>query len=196
MKFGKRVVFILGAGFTKAFLPNAPLVVDDFHGEELREKSRGFPADAAILDSELNNPDHIKGQMNIERVMTRLAGGMPYDFGKGENKELNSLLTELTKVLMRRLTQAKAGEATSPECLWLFASHVLKNQNHCITFNYDDVLDQALCEARLPFIAEPTWNPEWGYGFPCGMTQELVDNYPLIRPRSRLVLRKLHRPMN
>jgi hypothetical protein len=79
MNFGKGTVFVLGAGFARAFLQDAPLLVDHWYGNELRKKFANFPDALAMLDAELNDSHHPE-QINIERLMTRLAGGMSYDF--------------------------------------------------------------------------------------------------------------------
>ena len=43
MKCDSGTVFVLGAGFTRAFLPNAPLLVDDYGGDALKEQFSHFP---------------------------------------------------------------------------------------------------------------------------------------------------------
>src|SRR6266849_7922812 len=112
MDFGKGTVFVLGAGFTRAFLERAPLLVDDCYGSELRKKFAEFPNAMAMLDAEMNDPRH-PGKINIERLMTRLAGGMPYDFVAerdqpiAANHELDYLLVEVKKAFIRRLTEAR-----------------------------------------------------------------------------------------
>ena len=42
-------VFVLGAGFTKAFLPDAPLLVDDYNGDLLLQKFEHFKHAHSIL---------------------------------------------------------------------------------------------------------------------------------------------------
>lgn len=72
-----RQVFVTGAGFTKAFVPDAPLLVDDFGNEELAAKVRGLPKASQLLESERKRwPGAL---INLERLMTRLDDLMPYD---------------------------------------------------------------------------------------------------------------------
>jgi hypothetical protein len=140
LNFGKGTVFVLGAGFTRAFLKDAPLLVDHCYGDELRKKFANFPDALTILDAELNDPRHPQ-KIDIERLMTRLAGGMPYDFVAEHNQpiaanhELEYLLVEVKKAFVRRLNEAHHIEVLFPGELWLFAQHVSENRNHCITFS-------------------------------------------------------------
>jgi hypothetical protein len=51
--FGKGTVFVLGAGFTRAVLPNSPLLVDDYDIEPLLGKYKAFPDASEVLKSEV-----------------------------------------------------------------------------------------------------------------------------------------------
>lgn len=46
-------VYVLGAGFTRAFVPKAPLLVDDYGIPALRKSFESFRHAAAILDDAL-----------------------------------------------------------------------------------------------------------------------------------------------
>ena len=46
---GDQAVYVLGAGFTKAFLPDAPLRVDEFDGNGLEQKFATFPAALELI---------------------------------------------------------------------------------------------------------------------------------------------------
>src|SRR5712692_9146095 len=83
MIHGPGTVFVLGAGFTKAFLREAPLLIDDYGAEALKAKFGAFRDAVALLELELEltlKEKYPAGWINLERLMTRLAGGMPYDF--------------------------------------------------------------------------------------------------------------------
>src|SRR5207245_10688939 len=134
-------VSVLGAGVTKAFLPKAPLLVDDYNGQALKEQFSSFLLARALLESELANPDHPPGFINLERLMTRLAGGMPYDFATGAEKSFAAPLYEVQQSLLRRLREARQGRSAHPGELWLFAGLCVRNVVNCSTFTYDDVLD-------------------------------------------------------
>jgi hypothetical protein len=45
-----RIVFVLGAGFTKAFCPDAPLLVDDYGVEQLIVEFQGRPVALKLLE--------------------------------------------------------------------------------------------------------------------------------------------------
>lgn len=167
-------VFVLGAGFTKAFLPQAPLLVDDYDGGQLRRQFAVFPEARAVLDMELDHPDHQRGWMNLERLMTRLAGGMPYDFRAGADKQFDLLLSAVKGAFLNRLEAARKGESANQGELILFAAHCVSSRINCITFNYDDLLDEAICHEAPSSDPEYGWSPDWGYGFPSQVSESCV----------------------
>ena len=157
-------VFILGTGFTKAFLPDAPLLTDDYGGLDLLDKFKNFDHAGRILEMELNRGE--SGEINIERLMTRLDRGMPYDLDRGVAEEMRLLSVEVRHQFLVKIAQAKNGEFHSAD-LAAFAHHCLTNRITCITLNYDDMLDEALWKAnpRDSEPPEPHWHPDGGYGF-------------------------------
>ena len=78
-------MFVTGAGFTRAFVPDAPLLVDDFDNDSLVDRVRGLPNASRLLEWERNQ--HPDGLINIERLMTRLDQLMPYDFNQNAADE-------------------------------------------------------------------------------------------------------------
>jgi hypothetical protein len=193
--FDQKTVFVLGAGFTKAFLPQAPLVEDDYGGEVLLTQLQGEESKNARTILELELKTCGGGKINIERLMTRLEGGMPYDLNHRADKELQWFLSVIKRRFVERIQEAlKAGVGHLDE-LQLFAKACLGKGMNCITFNYDDVLDKALFEEGPPYQS-PTWNPDRGYGFPC-----LISQACLIPPRKfegecSMLLLKLHGSVN
>lgn len=190
-----RTVLVLGAGFTRAFLPQAPLLIDDFYGDDLVSKFKEFPRASHILGLERSrNPD---GQINIESLMTRLDGLMPYDFGEGANEELGLLLSGIKDCFMRRLEEAKKGPIHADE-LAAFARYCVENGITCITFNYDDVLDKALWEVKKATHTgkPPYWHPDGGYGFFCKPSAICVSDESVYMDRTSMVLLKLHGSVN
>jgi hypothetical protein len=182
-------VFVLGAGFTKAFLPSAPLLVDDYFGSELSEKYKKFTELHSILDLELAHPDHDPGKINLERLMTRLAGGMPYDYSIGVEQERTVLLADVKRKFFRRLDEAKSAGGRDQGELWLFAGSCVRDKATCITFNYDDLLDEALWGH--------SWRPNSGYGFPCRSSAACVDSrWEENISTSPMQLLKLHGSVN
>ncbi|MEZ6136980.1 MAG: SIR2 family protein [Pirellulaceae bacterium] len=195
--FDSNTVFVLGAGFTKAFLPDAPVLVDDFEGERLANQYAAFTYESAILQEELRSHDHQPGQLNLERLMTRLAGGMPYDYAAGSAPVFAAMLADLKLVFLRRLAKAKSGSPRDSGALRLFAEHVVAKKCTCITFNYDDLLDEALWRSSPTLDPRVSWSPDWGYGFPCRMSEACVRQLS-IRPahRDSLLLLKMHGSVN
>jgi len=70
-----RQVFVLGAGFTKAFVPGAPLLVDDYRIAELLEQLSGFEHATKVLELAVAGNE---SKVDLEALLTRLSG-MPYD---------------------------------------------------------------------------------------------------------------------
>ena len=92
-------VFVTGAGFTRALVQNAPLLIDDFGNDALADRVRGLPHASRLLEWERNR--HRKGHIDIERLMTRLESLMPYDHAEFADNAVNEyalLLSELKKI--------------------------------------------------------------------------------------------------
>lgn len=153
-------VLVTGAGFTRALAPRAPLLIDDFDNDALAEKVRGLPNASRLLEWERNR--HSRGHINIERLMTRLDALMPYDYAPQAGNAVNEyalLLSELKRAFLARLHKARQHVIHHAE-LSRFARYCTGNGSCCITFNYDDFLDEALASTHM-------WSSEWGYGFFC-----------------------------
>ena len=190
-----KTVFVLGAGFTRAFLPRAPLLTDDYGGTDVARRLQGYPYARRILLQELErNGD---GKLNIERLLTRLDGGMPYDPDRDATAEVGLLAAELMHGLVRRIEGAKSG-TLHREDLLSFAQRCLQDVITCVTFNYDDVLDQALYEARCDpnHAAENRWHPDTGYGFVCPSSATCVHAGTVQTTPTPLFLLKLHGSLN
>ena len=190
-----KTVFVLGAGFTRAFLPRAPLLTDDYGGADLARRLQGYPHARRILLQELaRNGD---GRLNIERLLTRLDGGMPYDPDRDATAEVGLLAAELMQALVRRIEGAKSGTLYREELL-AFAQRCLQDGITCVTFNYDDILDGALYDAgRVPnATAESGWHPDTGYGFVCPSSATCVHAGTVRTTPTPLLLLKLHGSLN
>lgn len=184
---GEQLVHVVLApvGGPRAFVPQAPLLVDDFDNDLLVAKVRGMPKASELLESERNQ--HPDGFIDIERLMTRLDDLMPYD-GDATVDEFGFLLTEPKRSFLARLSRARAGDF-AVEDLRTFAKHCAATEATCVTFNYDDYLDEAL-------LATDAWNPYWGYGYFCRSAADAVSIPGDIRHGSRLLLLKLHGSVN
>ena len=181
-----RHVYVTGAGFTRAFVPGAPLLVDDFENDRLVDAVRGLPMASGLLEVERNrNRD---GFIDVERLMTRLHELMPYDYGDGATDEFAFLLAELKRAFLRRIQDALDGVQADGDVV-TFARHCADIDATCVTFNYDDFLDAALA-------ATGRWNPHWGYGFFCRPSANTVSNFSHAPNYSDLLLLKLHGSVN
>ena len=162
-------MLVTGAGFTRAFLPDSPLLVDDFGAEQLADKVRGLPNASRVLEWERDQ--HDQGFINIERLMTRLDSLMPYDDDHGATDEYQFLLSVLMDSFLDRLSHVRKG-AEPDRRLERVARYCLENSVDCITFNYDDVLDQALAETK--HSGSLSWHANGGYGFHCANSRETL----------------------
>ena len=182
-------VVVTGAGFTRAFVPGAPLLVDDFSNDVLEDKVRGLPYASQLLDWERSL--HPSGHIDIERLMTRLDALMPYDYAESAGNAANEygfLLSELKRAFLDRLREARKGDVHREE-LKRFASYCEANGCCCVTFNYDDFLDEALAQTG-------SWNPYWGYGFFCPSSLDTIASFDELETHSVLRLLKLHGSIN
>ena len=181
-----RQVYVTGAGFTRAFVPTAPLLVDDFDNDRLVDAVRGLSVASRLLEAERNR--HRDGLIDVERLMTRLHELMPYDYGDGTIDEFAFLLSELKRAFLRRIQDALDGVLVEGDVV-AFAKHCADIDATCVTFNYDDFLDAALS-------ATGRWNPHWGYGFFCRPSANTVSNFSQGPNHSDLLLLKLHGSVN
>jgi len=167
MRLENNTVFVLGAGFTKAFLPNAPLLVDDYDVPSILLEFDGFPTARAVLENEIDNLN--PHRVNFERLMTRTSAGMPYDSDVGSSEELSLLFSRLKQALESRLQSAREGPVYKDDLVAL-ASLCVDRRITCITFNYDALLDEALWKTKSVINVldeESYWHPDGGYGFFC-----------------------------
>ena len=101
----------------------------------------------------------------------------------------------------QKITFARQKELHKDE-LAAFAKVCVNKSVTCITFNYDDVLDQALWEANPihsmnPFHANPKqWHPDGGYGFFLRPSSLAVQDKPRYMDATSMLLLKLHGSIN
>lgn len=191
----KKTVLVLGAGFTYAFVPEAPLLRSDFGGKVLAEEFQGFQYATRVLDAEVRR--FAGGEMDIERLMTRLDSRMPYDSPQNAQEELALLLAKLKMNFARRITNAR-DKAFPNDDLAHLAAHCVENGITCITFNYDDIFDQALTEANTGY-GNPAcryWHPDGGYGFTCKASYDTVEATQMSMDETSMLLLKLHGSVN
>ena len=188
-------VFVLGAGFTRAFVPAAPLMTGDYSVSQLREKLKAFPFANRALELELRRTGN--GGINIERLMTRLDSGMPYDERIGGRAEYALLLNEVTRVFIDALSAGKAEKWHQGE-LQNFARYCVTKPANCITFNHDDTFDEALWVAsgKPPEPTPEGWHPGFGYGFRCREVSITINLDVPNMERPTMLLLKLHGSVN
>ena len=123
--------------------------------------------------------------------MTRLDALMRYDYAEDAGNAANEygfLLSELKRAFPKRLHEARKGDIHGEE-LKRFAKYCETNGCCCITFNYDDFLDEALAQTG-------SWNPYWGYGFFCPSSLDTIASFDELETHSVLRLLKLHGSIN
>ncbi len=191
-----KTVFVLGAGFTKAFYPKAPLLYDDYGLNRAVKKFRGFPFARKLLKREMSYDLTGKGRVDLERLLARVAEPMPYD----NELRAESMLAPLRHDLMERFVTRikKASLEPADDGLFRgFAWYCVKHHASCITFNYDDFFDRALCDAQ-ECSDELHWSPEVGYGFVCRPASAVLNTdtttHHTFEPA--LLLLKLHGSLN
>ena len=194
MSFGKGTVFVLGAGFTKGFFPAAPLLLDDYNVQDLEGSPPAFPAAWPIVRAELNS--RTDNKVNLERLMTRLSGRMPYDRQRGAEAELPLLLARIEELFLDRLFCATGVLSPDQSLLERFSRHCIRAETTCITFNYDEALDRVLWQVFPRRVSSGWWNPDRGYGFPCRPSETVLHTGLGLNGPTAMSLLKLHGSIN
>ncbi len=202
-------VLVFGAGCTKAFFPKAPTLEDEYDLAILEKSISGLDHARRILEIERKRNGG-SSRINIERLMTRLESGMPYDRSRKADRELE-LLNELLKdAFIEQIKHAKQGDNHRKE-LQSLAKYCVQHEVECITYNYDDLFDETLWSGTGVlggFHDEKTgkfttWNPSTGHGFPCTSFHNRHLGSSLVGfgqntspPESSMSLLKLHGSMS
>jgi len=194
------IVFVLGAGFTKAFIKDAFTLTDHYPLDHLLSKfsKKQSPYAHMILRLEQERAKRSDGRFDLERLMTRLDSIMPHDFEKKIIQQLDYLRHDLFFDFVKRLESVNPQRALPSE-LTSLAKWCINHHANCITFNYDDFFDQALWDVKQEFT-EPYggvyWHPNSGYGFFCPPADALVQGNNLSMGHSSMLLLKLHGSIN
>jgi len=163
---------------------------------QLAETFEHFPYVARLIDIERNRLGD--GRIDIERLLSRLDSYMPYDFEQGVISELALLRTAVLKMFVDRLKLATQRDHIGGDLLAV-ARYCISKRITCITFNYDDLVDEALWRVAETdrVSAEPNWHPDGGYGFYCRSSQFLVqDSAGRSMDTTSMDLLKLHGSLN
>lgn len=194
MNWRNRPLYVLGAGFTRAFLPGAPLLRDNYNLATLLQKfpAEHFPRAHQIL-VQATRPNEL---VDFERLMTRLQGGMPYDGAQGATDELNLLLRDVKLLFGNRLNRAREDGSPDSDALRVFARHCLDVEANIITFNYDDLMDETLYVNAHNVEPDHEWHPNGSYGFFCRPATEVVGDVGALPDRGATTLLKLHGSVN
>lgn len=205
MNFKKPIVFVLGAGFTKAFDNDAPTLFCDIGLDELKEDYRKAKLHRLVsfIDRLKINDD---GSANIEELMSRLYSGMPFDDEILYEEEGKLLLRAIEEKFKDRLSAIKMMDHLDlnlQDLLRRFAGFIIDNHASVITFNYDCLLDEALHLHRPTYIAPfaPSaygnyWSPDGSYGFFCKSSVSCVREDSFSKDQTDSLLLKLHGSLN
>lgn len=161
-------IFIIGAGFTKAVFPDAPLNSDLLN--KLAENSTNSAASALLERYRINN---------IEIALTKLDSDIALSGSQDEKHLRNKIETELGNFF----SSLKVSDPLLIKLPWLsqFVDAAFTAGDVVISLNYDCVLEGVLdCREK--------WTPNGGYGSPF--------NNPLIRDneflKSPITVLKIH----
>lgn len=210
MNSNKKRVVVLGNGFTKAFIPEMPLVKDGFDVKPLLEKfnEKNSPEAFNILKGAIKSEIDQKWckVTDFEMLMTRLDNLMPYDFRNKVIQELEFLYHKLKELFVNQIKDAIEEELQRtrgelPDLVKRFAEHCILQKIDCVTFNYDDVLDRALLEISNSIKISPYtpthWHPDGGYGFYCRPAYSLIEATSSVNMDiTAMYLLKLHGSIN
>jgi hypothetical protein len=173
-------------------------MTDDYEADRMAQQFVSFRHAHSVLETERRR--QAGGLINIERLMTRLANLMPYDFEHGADQELSLLLYELKRVFKQKIEEAKTAGGPYEKQLAAFARYCVETGVNCITFNYDDFFDKALWEVKRTTITstdgENYWHPDGGYGFFCRPSILNIYHEDIFMDRTSMVLLKLHGSIN
>lgn len=178
-------MFVLGAGFTKAFFPSSPLLLDDHLGQLPIYLQSDYVQ--TIIDTERKRTGCLK--VDLERLLTRCADPLPSD-SVVERAQLTLLMDELVRTFTERLRLLRSEISPDAPVLSGLAQKVMAEHVTCVTFNYDDTFDKALSRVS----ASPRWSPDTGYGFVCESLYGPVRSRP--SPPGGGLLLKLHGSLN
>ena len=149
------------------------------------------------LQSEVNRDP--PGLIDLERLMTRLEGPMPYDFPAGAVEELRHLYDEVKKCVASTLKAAMTNR-TEDDLLVSLAARCVERQTSILSFNYDDLFDEALWKVqRLTDFPPPGtkyWHPDGGYGFFCRPSDSCIRDSTISMDMTSMHLLKLHGSLN
>jgi len=192
-------VVVLGAGATKAFMPTAPLAVDDYNIKQIKTRFSHFQHASALLDAAM--APYGDGRVDIEQLITRLYGRMPYDSPRDASERAN-LAMVLTQEFLDRIKTPKTG-IPHKDALDRFASICIAKGITCITFNYDDTLDQSLWGVKREHRGSKSdlsnyayWHPDGGYGFFLRSSDNVVQAGSDFMDKTPTLLLKLHGSIN
>lgn len=129
--------------------------------------------------------------------MAGLVMEMPHDYRTGSQQVFTLIVNELSRSFRSRIADAKRQGLQNEGELRLFAGHCIRKHSTCITFNYDDIIDEALWAFNRSYETSGAWSPDWGYGFPCRMSETCVRDTPAeIADSDAMLLLKLHGSLN
>lgn len=202
--FKSPIVFVLGAGFTKAFDDKAPTLFSDIGLKDIKDAY-----EKAGLHRLVNFINRLKiesdGSANIEELTSRLYSGMPFDDEVLYEEESRLLLRAVEEKFRDQLNKIKKLgdlDVTSRELLQRFSKFVIENNASVITFNYDCLLDEALF-VHNPVYMLPThasvgnyWSPDGCYGFLCKPASSCLSESSSTQDRTNTLLLKLHGSLN
>ena len=138
-----KIAFVLGSGFTRAFCPTAPILRDGWeeHFRTLEADFKEHKHARRVLEAERARD---KEGINLERLMTRLYSGMPYDLSQSAVGELDLLKEQVGHLYVTEIAKIQEPDPEKEEPLSRFAEFCISHEASCVTLNHDDLLDRFL----------------------------------------------------
>lgn len=202
VQWNQPIVFVLGAGFTKSFDQEAPLMNCDIGLDNLKVKftRENLPRISAFLDSIKENANF---EVNIEELLSRLFVGMPYDRYVLYTHERQLLEKTIMRIFSDKIKAIKSyGEVKNSTdhiggLLDVFTEYILDTKSSIISFNYDTLVDESLSNHRLTKGTNPwRWDPSGGYGFFCRSAESCIGLIGDEQASYSSLLLKMHGSIN
>lgn len=182
-----REVFVLGAGFSKAWYPNFP--TSQQLGDSCLKYMQSRSSDASQMEASFNAAGR-----RFERWLTVLAEPQPYLSEVDNSRQswwFNLAREYIATTLTTYSTQAK--EVPVPGWAHALLTHAHTTKARIITFNYDTLIEDSLGHRKVGEPGEFVWSDDIIGGVPPSAPDD--GNYfgSKLKPQDKVFqLRKLH----
>ncbi|MEP6757453.1 MAG: ankyrin repeat domain-containing protein [Chthonomonadales bacterium] len=198
-------VLVLGAGFTRGFCKDSPLMAGDWlKPEDLKTLSEDPTTKTIVNYCKTLHKDFI----DVELLFSRLSENTPFDDSLGNSEKLNAARQLVLRSIVDKL-RATIVDDEAVDKLSSLAEKIIAESVDVITFNYDEVLDEAIARSSVQNDWNPTpsgslengretieWNPQFGYGFLARLSHLAKGDYFPSYSLTPTNILKLHGSLN